>query len=241
MDVPSRLAPVAQGAQPLGQRRLPGAGGPAVAQRAQVLRGIETECGARAETADRPPAAGGEMRLAAVLDQREPAPLRHGGQRGHVCRLAVEMHGQDGGRPRTDPCLDRRRIQGQAYRIYIGEYRARPRHDDGERGECRREGTGDHLVARADPEPAQQQGDGVGAASGPDRVGRAGDPGELVLEGFHLRPKHEPAAVDDPPDGRLDGRGVLTRPKIPERNAPGRHGGGSAAPAPSMYLGRCAR
>lgn len=90
----------------------------------------------------------------------------------------------------------------------------------------------------ADPEPAQQQRDGIGAASGPDRVGRAGDLGELVLESFHLRPKHEPAAVDDPPDGRL---GVLTRPKIPEPNAPGRHGGVPAAPAPSMYLGRCAR
>ena len=72
-----------------------------VAERAQVLARVEAE-GRGATGGARPdPVALGAVRLAGVLDDREPVPLGERAERPHVRHLPVEVHRQEESRART--------------------------------------------------------------------------------------------------------------------------------------------
>ena len=73
----------------------------AVSERAEILRRIEAVRG-DAEAPDRATATGGEVSLAAILDDGQPVAGRDGRNPVHICGLTVEMHRDDGGRPRCD-------------------------------------------------------------------------------------------------------------------------------------------
>ena len=66
------LSAVAQPRDARGERRIARDDRAAVAERAEILRRIETERAGGAERADRLPRARREMRLAAIFDEREP-------------------------------------------------------------------------------------------------------------------------------------------------------------------------
>ena len=87
----------------------------AVAERAEILRRVEAVRRGGAEAADRPAPARGEVRLAAVLDDGEAVPRGDRGDRRHVGRLAVEVHGHDRGGARRDRRGDGRRIERQPH------------------------------------------------------------------------------------------------------------------------------
>ncbi len=190
------LAAVAQPLDRVGERAIAGDDGAAVAERAEVLGRVEAERAGDADRADRPSAARREMRLAAVLDDREVVSRGDRFDRGHVGRLAVEVHRQDRARLRTDRGFNLARVDRQPHRIDVGEHRARAGHHDRERGVGRGQRRRDHFVAGADAERAQDQRDRVGAGADADRVRGAGGGGELLLERLDLRPEHEPAARD---------------------------------------------
>jgi len=85
----------------------------AVAERAEVLRGIEAERAADAECADGRATARSEMRLAAVFDDRQFVARGQRGERRHVRRLAVQVYRHERPRPRRDGCRARARIHRQ--------------------------------------------------------------------------------------------------------------------------------
>ena len=86
----------------LGERGVVGDDRAAVAERAEVLRRVEAERAGDADRADRPAVGRGEVRLAAVFDEREAVPRGDALERRHVGRLAVEVHRQDRARARRD-------------------------------------------------------------------------------------------------------------------------------------------
>ena len=75
---------------------------PAIAERSEILGRIEAVCGRHAEAADRAAAAGGEMGLAAVFDDRQAVARRDRRDAVHVRGLAVEVNRDDCGCPRRD-------------------------------------------------------------------------------------------------------------------------------------------
>src|SRR6186713_2432917 len=95
----------------------------AVSEGAEILGRIETVRGSDAEAADGPPATGGEMSLAAVLDDGQPVAGCHGRDPVHVCRLPVKMYRNDGGRPRRDRRVSGSRINREPDRVDVCEDR----------------------------------------------------------------------------------------------------------------------
>src|SRR5262245_54495709 len=89
------------------------------------------------------------------------------------------------------------------------------------RAEKAAEGRGDHLVAPADAERAQDQHERVGAAADANRVARAHRGCKFVLEPLHFGAEHVPAARDDPLHRLLDVGGIVTGSE---------HGEGHATP-----------
>ena len=157
---------------PLGQHRIAGDDGAAVAERAQILRRIEAERAAGADRADGLP-----PHVARCAWQQSStsasAMLRgDGDKRRHVGRLAVEMHGQNRRGARRDRALRPRRDRGSnapdrrrrrpvrapamtiARAVVAGRHRRR-----------------DDFVARADAERAQRQRDRIGAVAMPTACG----------------------------------------------------------------------
>jgi hypothetical protein len=224
-----RLPAVSDALQAGGERRVAGRNRAAVAERAQVLRRVETVGGRRADRSDRTTLARGQVRLAAVLDDREATGVGDGHDRAHVRGLAVEVHGKDRRGSRSDRGLDRRRADREAARIDVGEDRPRPRHHARKGRVGRRHRRRDYFVAGPDAEAAQDDRDRVGARADADRVGGAAGRGELLLERLDLRAQHVPAAIDDAPDGGVDGRAILTGVQAHERDGSRAHG--TACPA----------
>jgi hypothetical protein len=131
------LSTVAQPPHLVGDDRVVGGHRAAIAQRAEILRRIETERRGRAERPDRPAAAGGEMSLARVLENREILAPRQVAQGHHVRRLPVQVHRHDRGGTRRHGGGRGGRIERQAVRIDVGKDRGRAGHHDAERGEGR--------------------------------------------------------------------------------------------------------
>ena len=159
------------------------------------------------------------MRLTAVFDDREIVP---GGDRfdpRHVGGLAVQVHREDCAGARTDCPRRLVRIERQAIRIDVGEHRPCAGHHHGQRRIGGRQRRRDHLVARPNPEAAEDERNRVG--SGPDADGVPGTHRrrELRLERLDFRTENEPAARDHAIDGAANGCGVFARRQREKRNA----------------------
>src|ERR1700687_3169521 len=96
------LAAVAQPADALREPPIVGHDRASVAERAEILRGIEAERPGHADRTDRPPGCGRQVGLAAVLDNRQMVARRDALDRRHVGGLAVQVDWQDGARAWSD-------------------------------------------------------------------------------------------------------------------------------------------
>ncbi len=210
------------------QRGIAGGDGAAVSERAEVLGRIEAVGRRHAERSDARPAARRKMGLAAVLDNGEAVPLRDGRDGRHVGRLAVQVHREDGGGAGRDGGLDRGGIDRQPPRIDVGEHRPRAGHHAGQRRVGRGEGRRDDLVARADPQGAKDDRDGIRPRADAHAERRAAAVGERPLERLDLGPQHVPAALDHPADRGLDGGTILARREAHARDAGRAHGDDSS-------------
>ena len=209
MVVLARLAAVAQPLHARGEPEVVGDDRAGIAQRAEVLGRIERQGASDPHRADRTAVAARQVCLRAVLDHRQAVALGDLQDRRHVGGLPVEMDGHDrdgAGRNRRG---NRRRRQRQSIGIDIREHRPCAGHHDRQRGVGRRERAGHDLVAGADVERAQDEGERVGAGRHADRRRRARGLGELPFEGLELGAENEPAAIEHPGDGRVDRRPVL--------------------------------
>ncbi len=86
----------------------------------------------------------------------------------------------------------------------VDEDGPRPGLQDRERRERRRDRARDDLVARADPERAQRELEGVGAVRDRDGVLRAERRRQLGFERLALGAEHEPARVEHARHGRVE-------------------------------------
>ena len=214
------LPAVAQALDPIREGRVVGDHGSAVAERAQILRRVEAEGARGADRADRPSRGRSQMRLAAVLDEREAVPRREALEGRHIGRLPVQVHGENRAGARPDRPGHLLGIEREPRRIDVGEHRPGADHHHGKGRVRRRQRRRDDLVAGPDPERSQDEGDRVGAGSDADGAGRAARRGELRFERFQLRAEHEPAAGDDALDGLAQfPRGIAFGHEREERNA----------------------
>ncbi len=216
---------VAQHPDLRGQRGIVGGHRAAVAERAQVLAGEETETGGVAETSGMAPVQARAVRLRRVLDQQQAMLPRQGSQRGHVRQLAIQVHRHDRPRARADRALHAGRIQVEAERVRLHRHRQQPvladRQEAGDEGVARH----DHLVAVAQPAQfavaAQDQAQRVHAVAHADRMFGAAIAGERALERVELLAQHVPARVDDPCRRGLQCVGIagVERAQVQERHA----------------------
>ena len=211
MMIPVGLAAVSQPPEPVGQRAIVRDNGSAVAQRAEILGRVEAERSSDADGADRPSARGCEVRLAAVLDDRQVVPCGDALDRRHVGRLPVQVNRQQCPRARRHRAGNLPGIDRHAGRVDIGKHRPRAGHHDGQRAVSGRQGSGDHLVAGAGAERAQHEGDRIGASPDADGAGRARRGREFLFERLDLGPEHEPSTGNDAVDRASHVRRILAR------------------------------
>jgi hypothetical protein len=144
------LAAVPELAQGGRERGIVDEDGAAVAESAEVLRGIERE---RARVADRPHRAPLVLRavgLAGVLEDGYPAAARDVQDRIEVGGAPVEVDGNDGPGAGGERAGDRVRRDVQRLRVHVHEHGPRARRQDRETRERGGVGGGDDLVAGAD-------------------------------------------------------------------------------------------
>ena len=120
-----RLTAVPQTLDSSRERLIASHHGAAVAERAEVLRRIKAEGPRDTDRADGAAGCRREMRLAAVFDERQVVSRRDPLDRGHVCRLAVEMDGHDRARTRADGAFDLLGVAREPRRIDVGEHTGR--------------------------------------------------------------------------------------------------------------------
>jgi hypothetical protein len=191
------LAPsiLAQRRDPRAQLRIRRRHDAAVAERAEILRGIEAEGRHVPEAADTLAGDRRAMGLGAVLDDPDP---RRPGQRQdprHIRRLPVDVdrnHRADR-RDAVAAVAPPRQRRGQivgihaiASRVDVDQDGGRPDHFDRRDGGDRRMRHRHHRTARPDAQRAQRQRQGVGAVGDAHRVRHAEPGGELALEGLDL-------------------------------------------------------
>jgi hypothetical protein len=122
----------------------------------------------------------------------------------HIGRAAVEMHRNDGRRPRCDGRFKGSRVQGIALGVHIGKDRRGSGHGNGQSGEGSREGRNHHLIAGADADSAQGQSDSVCAVADSHDMGHSANLGPLCLERFPLFAENEPAPLQHTINGLVD-------------------------------------
>ena len=110
------------------------------------------------------------------------------------------------------------RIHRQSLGIDVGKDRTRAGHHHRQRGVGRRQRRGDHFVAGADVEGAEDQRDRIGAGADADRVRHAAGGGEFAFERLHFGSEHEPAARDHPIDGGANRRRIFAGRQRVKRN-----------------------
>ncbi len=165
---------------------------------AQLLLGEEAESAELADRADLAPAVvhARADRLGAVLDQHEPVLVAQRPQRGHVGRIAAEVHRHDRARARGDAARDVRRVDVEVVRAaHVAQHRLGAHVARGAGARDERERRHDHLVARADPRRQAGEVQGRGAARDGHRVRRAHEVGERLLERLRARAHRQPAGL----------------------------------------------
>src|SRR5581483_4635726 len=192
-----------QAAQAVGQRCVVGHHHARIAERAQVLGGIEGEGRRVPADADRLPVLPRADSLRSVHDQAEiiaVGDLREGVTVGH---LAEEVYRQETFRARRDLRLDLRRVQVERADINIHVDGTRPDQRDGFGRRAEGERGGDDLIAGADAARHQRQHQRVRAGGDSQTILCAADGGDLLLKTLHVGPVNEAAAFDDAHDGRV--------------------------------------
>ena len=201
-------AVVAQLAQRGGQFVVIGGDGAAVAQRAEVLAGVEAEARRVAQAAGAPAHITRAMGLGRVFDHAQTVAARDGVDRAHVGRLAVQVHRHDGAGAWRDGRLDAARIEVVGLRVALhrhwrgaGLADRQPGSDEGRRRH-------DDLAAGADAPGAQHQVQGVQAIGHGNTVRGAAVLRELALESLVLGALQVPARGQHTVDAGADGRVV---------------------------------
>ena len=164
---------------------------PALA-RGDVLRRVEREARDIGERADLAAAVLALDRVRGVLHDRQPERP----QRVEIGRLAREVHGQDGLRPRPHERRDVLRIDVEVRRADVCEDRRRARVDDdvGRRGP--RDRRRDDLVTGADAQREQREVHRRRARGDGERVLRAHVLGETALQLGRVGPRRQPARAE---------------------------------------------
>ena len=178
------------------QLGVPGRDEAAVAEGEQVLRRVEAERRGDARACD----LGRPERLGGILDQRHPElhKLRD------RCRPAEQVHRDGRLRARSDARGDVLRIEVHRRGVDIREHRRRSTARDRLGGRVERERRADDLVARADAQCVEDEHERVGAVGDADRVPHAEIGRRLSLEGGHVGPEDEVAALEHAVDHLAD-------------------------------------
>ena len=188
-----------------------------ITQCAQILAGIETECGGIGQSAGTQTACAGTMSLCSIIDDLQSVSIGNAADSLHVAQAAVEMHGHDG----TCARCDERLYQLLVYEIIaerrFTEYRREAGMRDGQYGGYECIGRHYHLIALV---PAQELAVGtqyIGERIKP--VGRGHATGHSAIVGIEackalvLPAMQIPSAVHHPRnllgESRLEGVGNL--------------------------------
>ncbi len=116
-------------------------------ERRDVVRIIEAEGRDTSEGADRLAAIARAQRLAAILDERQPAPRTDRHDRVHVARIAIDGNDHHAARLGADRALDFVRIDVERRRIDVDDDGHQAALDERPHGGRPRERRHDHLVA----------------------------------------------------------------------------------------------
>src|SRR5215471_20085050 len=133
--VPPELAAVSKTADSIRQRGVARDDRTGVAERSQVFRRVEAERAGYPDSPHRPAPNCCEVRLTAILDDRQAVPGSDSLDAGHVGRLPIEVYRHDGARPRSHEPFDLYGIDGKSDGVDVGEHRPGADHGDRERGE----------------------------------------------------------------------------------------------------------
>ena len=148
-----------------------------------------------------PPADLRPVRLCDVFDNCQAAASADLTDGLHVRHLTVQVHRQDGARAGRDRPLDRRRVEGVAARIDVGEDGYAARADDCGGGVAGGQRGGDYFVARARAHGArgdEREGQRVRAAVDAGRTTHPTEVRPFGLESLHLGAKDVRPAAKDP-------------------------------------------
>jgi hypothetical protein len=192
-----------------GERLVVGHESSRVAERPQVLRRIEAESPRGARGAGPVTIAGGTVRLAGVLDDRESVPERQPPDGGHVGELSVEMDRHDEAGSRSDNSACEVHIESVVSRGDVDWNRNSPGLRDGLPGSDEGLGRHQHLVAGLNLHGEQGEPERVETTARADAEVRPAVRGEIALEGLHDR------AVDE--DARFDHAGDRLENLFPQR------------------------
>ena len=233
----ARGAVVAQAANAGDRLRVPGGQAAAVGEGAQVLARVEAPGDGVAEGADPGAVDPRPVSLGRVGQDRHALVPRPGEDRGHVRRTPVEVDRDDRPRARAAGAVE----PGGVHRVGRLERLDPDRHgaDRGDRqpGHRRRVRGDEHLVALADAQRPQAEGQRVEAAPDPGAMRRAAVGGELPLEGLELLAEEEPATPHHRPVGPVELRRQLLvgGAEVEERD---RHAewGGPASNSPKSVM-----
>ena len=197
VDVLHPRAVVAQHAEAVGQLRVVGGDGAAVAQGAQVLAGIEAPGHGIAVRAQALALVARAVRLRAVFQHAQAVLAGNGQNCVHIGGLTVEMHRQDDFGARGDGGLDARRVDVVGALVRLHRHRRRAALADGQPGGDVGVAGHDDFVARPDVHGAQGQVQRIQAVGHADAVGGAAVSGIFGFEGVHFRAEDVPAGADD--------------------------------------------
>jgi hypothetical protein len=160
---------------------------PTVAVRAEVLGGVKAEAAQPPQAAHRPAVIGRADRLGAIFHNLNAARFGQRQQFPERCRLSKQMNGDDRSGAGRDLPRHVRRIEIEGARVDVGEHQRRAHLMNGLRRRDVGEWRGDDLIARAEVEGAQRQGQGVRAGVDADPEAGAGERGNLFFEGLDVR------------------------------------------------------
>ena len=197
-----------------------------LAERAEVLRGVEAEARGVGERADALAAEERAVRLRCVLEEQEAVARRDDRELVDGRGATGQVHRDDGAGARADGAGDRLGVEVARLVQDVGEGGARAGESDGlGRGEEARR-RGEHLVAGADAEAAQREHDRARAVRAADGVGHAEVLGPLALERGGLLAAGERPLGDDvvPQRGDLGADGLRLGGEIDPADAGRRHG-----------------
>ena len=229
VDVLHAASVIPQRTNPFGDPFVARREGAGVAEGSQVLRREEAEAADRPERPRLHAVPQRPVALGAVLDDGESLPVRNSADPSHIAGLSVQVNRHDRFRPRRECVADVLGIEAvELVGLDEDGKGSVPRDCENRRDVGVR--LDDDLVARADPERANREGEGVESRVEPDAMRDAEERRIFPLERGDFLPENVPARAQNPERGLLVFAGV--RPKagfervegnLPRRAAAVRH------------------